>query len=242
MRALAEAVHARGLKLGIYSSPGPKTCEGFEGSWQHEAKDAATYASWGIDFLKYDWCSYEEITPVHTLAELQKPYLVMRDALRAVDRDIVYSLCQYGYGDVWQWGADVGGNLWRSSGDLLDNWSNLESVGFRQAGREIWTRPGHWNDTDMLVVGNVGWGPNLHPTKLTPNEQMLHLALWALQAAPVVHRRGPLHARRVHARAAHQRRSRRRGSGSTRARRIANLEAGSARNIGRGRFRTAPRR
>jgi alpha-galactosidase len=185
MRALAEAVHARGLKLGIYSSPGPKTCEGFEGSWQHEAKDAATYASWGIDFLKYDWCSYEEIAPVHTLAELQKPYLVMRDALRAVDRDIVYSLCQYGYGDVWQWGADVGGNLWRSSGDLLDNWSNLESVGFRQAGREIWTRPGHWNDTDMLVVGNVGWGPNLHPTKLTPNEQMLHLALWALQAAPL---------------------------------------------------------
>ena len=185
MRALADAVHARGLKLGIYSSPGPKTCEGYEGSWQHEASDAATYASWGIDFLKYDWCSYEEIAPVHTLAELQKPYLVMRDAIRAVDRDIVYSLCQYGYGDVWQWGADVGGNLWRSSGDLLDNWSNLESVGFRQSGREIWTRPGHWNDTDMLVVGKVGWGPNLHPTKLTPNEQMLHLALWALQAAPL---------------------------------------------------------
>jgi alpha-galactosidase len=86
---------------------------------------------------------------------------------------------------VWQWGADVGGNLWRSSGDLLDNWSNLESVGFRQAGREIWTRPGHWNDTDMLVVGNVGWGPSLHPTRLTPNEQMLHVALWALQAAPL---------------------------------------------------------
>jgi alpha-galactosidase len=185
MRALADAVHARGLKLGIYSSPGSKTCEGYEGSWKHEAKDAATYARWGIDFLKYDWCSYEEIAPVHTLAELQKPYVVMRDALRAVDRDIVYSLCQYGYGDVWRWGADVGGNLWRSSGDLLDNWSNLESVGFRQAGREIWTRPGHWNDTDMLVVGNVGWGPNLHPTRLTPNEQMLHLALWALQAAPL---------------------------------------------------------
>lgn len=185
MRALADAVHARGLKLGIYSSPGPKTCEGFEGSWQHEASDAAMYARWGIDFLKYDWCSYEDIAPVHTLAELQKPYFVMRDALRSVDRDIVYSLCQYGYGDVWQWGADVGGNLWRSSGDLLDNWSNLESVGFRQAGREIWTRPGHWNDTDMLVVGNVGWGPNLHPTRLAPNEQMLHLALWALQAAPL---------------------------------------------------------
>ena len=185
MRSLADAVHARGLKLGIYSSPGPKTCEDYEGSWQHEQRDAATYASWGVDFLKYDWCSYEEVAPDHSLVELQKPYIVMRDALRTVDRDIVYSLCQYGFGDVWQWGADVGGNLWRSSGDLLDFWSNLQSVGFRQAGREAWTRPGHWNDTDMLVVGSVGWGPNLHPTRLTPNEQMLHVALWALQAAPL---------------------------------------------------------
>jgi alpha-galactosidase len=187
MRSLADAVHARGLKLGIYSSPGPKTCEGFEGSWQHEAQDAATYASWGVDFLKYDWCSYEEMVsaPKAPLPDLQKPYLVMRDALARVDRDIVYSLCQYGYGDVWKWGADVGGNLWRTSGDLLDQWSNLDSVGFRQAGRERWTKPGHWNDTDMLVVGTVGWGPDLHPTRLTPNEQMLHVALWALQAAPL---------------------------------------------------------
>jgi alpha-galactosidase len=185
MRALADAVHARGLKLGIYSSPGAKTCENFAGSLAHEARDAATYARWGIDLLKYDWCSYEDLAPAHTLPELQRPYLLMRDALRGVDRDIVYSLCQYGYGDVWQWGAEVGGNLWRSSGDLLDTWSNLESVGFRQSGRERFTRPGHWNDTDMLVVGNVGWGPNLHATRLTRNEQILHLSLWALQAAPL---------------------------------------------------------
>lgn len=185
MRALADAIHARGLKLGIYSSPGPKTCENFAGSWQHEAQDAATYAKWGIDFLKYDWCSYDEVAKDRSLPELKKPYLVMRDALAQVDRDIVYSLCQYGYGDVWKWGAEVGGNLWRSSGDLLDNWSNLESVAFRQAGREQWTRPGQWNDTDMLVVGTVGWGPNLHATRLTPNEQMLHLAMWAIQAAPL---------------------------------------------------------
>ena len=185
MRKLATAVHTRGLKLGIYSSPGPKTCENFAGSWQHEPRDAATYASWGVDFLKYDWCSYEDLAPDHSLAQLQKPYLVMRDALRGVNRDIVYSLCQYGFGDVWKWGADVGGNLWRSSGDLLDFWSNLQSVGFRQSGRELWTRPGHWNDTDMLVVGSVGWGPNLHPTRLTQNEQLLHVALWALQAAPL---------------------------------------------------------
>lgn len=185
MRALADAVHARGLKLGIYSSPGPKTCEEFEGSWQHEAQDAATFAAWGVDFLKYDWCSYEEIVPDRSLAQLQKPYLVMRDALAHVDRDIVYALCQYGYGEVWKWGAEAGGHLWRSSGDLLDQWANLESVGFRQAGRERWTRPGEWNDTDMLVVGTLGWGPNQRPTRLTPNEQMLHLSLWALQAAPL---------------------------------------------------------
>lgn len=185
MRALADAVHARGLKLGIYSSPGPKTCEGFEGSYGHEAEDAATYAAWGVDFLKYDWCSYEEIALDHSLPELQKPYFIMRDALARVDRDIVFALCQYGYGDVWQWGAAAGGHLWRSSGDLLDQWANLQSVGFRQAGREKWTRPGEWNDTDMLVVGTLGWGPDLRPTRLTPNEQMLHLALWALQAAPL---------------------------------------------------------
>ncbi len=185
MRALADAVHARGLKLGIYSSPGPKTCEDFAGSWQHEAQDAATFAAWGVDFLKYDWCSYEELAGDRSLAELQKPYRVMHEALARVDRDIVYALCQYGYGDVWKWGADVGGHLWRSSGDLLDQWANLESVGFRQAGRERWTRPGEWNDTDMLVVGTLGWGPNLRPSRLTPNEQLLHLSLWALQAAPL---------------------------------------------------------
>jgi len=185
MRTLADAVHARGLRLGIYSSPGPRTCEDFTASYQHEAQDAATFASWGVDFLKYDWCSYEEIAKDHSLLELQKPYAIMRDALARVDRDIVYSLCQYGYGDVWTWGADVGGNLWRSSGDLLDQWANLESVGFRQSGRERWTKPGHWNDTDMLVVGTLGWGPSLRPTRLTANEQMLHLALWSLQAAPL---------------------------------------------------------
>lgn len=185
MQSLADNLHARGLKLGIYSSPGPRTCEGFEGSWQHEARDAATYARWGVDFLKYDWCSYGDVAANDSLAEFKKPYLVMRDALATINRDIVYSLCQYGYADVWEWGAEVGGNLWRTSGDLLDNWSNLQSVGFRQAGRESGTSPGHWNDTDMLVVGTVGWGPNLHPTRLTPNEQMLHVSLWALQAAPL---------------------------------------------------------
>lgn len=185
MKALADYIHSKGLKIGIYSSPGPETCGGFQGSYQHEAQDAATFARWGIDFLKYDWCSYDDIAKDHSLAELKKPYQLMGDALAAQNRDIIFSLCQYGYGDVWKWGGEVGGHLWRTTGDLLDMWANLDSVGFRQAGRERYVSPGRWNDTDMLVVGPVGWGPNLHPTRLTPDEQLLHITLWAMQAAPL---------------------------------------------------------
>jgi alpha-galactosidase len=186
MKALADYVHSKGLKLGIYSSPGPRTCQGLEGSYQHEAQDAATFARWGIDLLKYDWCSYDRIAKDDSLAELQKPYRVMRDGLAKTGRDIVYSLCQYGMGNVWEWGADVGGNYWRTSGDLTDVWSNMSSVGFRQAGREKFSKPGHWTDPDMLVVGKVGWGPNIHDTRLTPNEQITHITLWSLQAAPLL--------------------------------------------------------
>jgi alpha-galactosidase len=125
------------------------------------------------------------VTPERTLEAFQKPYRIMGEALAAQDRDIIFSLCQYGYGDVWKWGGDVGGNLWRTTGDLLDMWANLDSVGFRQAGRGRFVSRGHWNDTDMLVVGPVGWGPNLRPTRLTPDEQLLHLSLWAMQAAPL---------------------------------------------------------
>ena len=186
MKALADYVHGKGLKIGIYSSPGPRTCQGLPGSYQHEEIDARTWAGWGFDLLKHDWCSYERIANDKSLAELQKPYVVMRDALRKVGRDIVYSLCQYGMGNVWEWGADVGGNYWRTSGDLTDVWSNMSSVGFRQAGREKWSRPGHWTDPDMLVVGKVGWGPDIHDTRLTPNEQITHISLWTLQAAPLL--------------------------------------------------------
>jgi len=186
MKALADYVHAKGLKLGIYSSPGPSTCQGLPGSYQHEDIDARTWAEWGIDYLKHDWCSYDRIAADRSIAELQKPYLVMRDALAKVDRDIVYSLGNYGYGNVWEWGDRVGGHLWRTTGDLYDTWPNLESVGFRQAGREKWAGPGHWNDTDMLVVGPVGWGPQLHPSRLTQDEQILHITLWAMQAAPLL--------------------------------------------------------
>jgi alpha-galactosidase len=186
MKALADYVHSKGLKIGIYSSPGPRTCQGLPGSYQHEVIDARTWAAWGFDLLKHDWCSYSQIAKDNSLAELQKPYIIMRDALRKTGRDIVYSLCQYGMGNVWEWGADVGGNYWRTSGDLTDVWSNMSSVGFRQAGREKWSKPGHWTDPDMLVIGKVGWGPNIHDTRLTPDEQITHISLWTLQAAPLL--------------------------------------------------------
>jgi alpha-galactosidase len=186
MKALADYVHSKGLKIGIYSSPGPTTCQGLPGSYQYEEIDARTWAEWGFDLLKHDWCSYERIAKDKSLAELKKPYIIMRDALRKTDRDIVYSLCQYGMGNVWEWGAEVGGNYWRTSGDLTDVWSNMSAVGFRQAGREPWSKPGHWTDPDMLVVGKVGWGPSIHDTRLTPNEQITHISLWVLQAAPLL--------------------------------------------------------
>ena len=110
----------------------------------------------------------------------------MQNALGKANRDIVYSLCQYGMGDVWEWGAEVGGNCWRTTGDITDDWSSMESIGFGQAGHEQFAGPGHWNDPDMLVVGKVGWGPQLHSTRLTPNEQYTHISLWALLASPLL--------------------------------------------------------
>jgi alpha-galactosidase len=186
MKALADYVHGRGLKLGIYSSPGPRTCAGFEGSLGHEAQDAARWAEWGVDFLKYDWCSYKDVAPDDSLAERQKPYRVMRAALDGTGRDIVYSLCQYGMSDVWTWGAEVGGNLWRTTGDITDRWSSVGEIGFRQADHADFAGPGHWNDPDMLVVGTVGWGGEQRRAGLTRNEQISHVTLWALLPAPLL--------------------------------------------------------
>ena len=186
MKALSEYVHGKGLKLGIYSSPGPLTCAGYTASYQHEEQDARRFAEWGIDYLKYDWCSYGGIARDQSLPELKKPYAVMRAALDSVHRDIVYSLCQYGMGDVWEWGAEVGGNCWRTTGDIEDTWESMAGIGFGQAGHEKFAAPGHWNDPDMLVVGWVGWGPQLHPTRLTPHEQMTHITLWSLLCSPLL--------------------------------------------------------
>lgn len=185
MLALSTYVHSQGLKLGIYSSPGPKTCGGYLGSWQHEVQDANTYAKWGIDYLKYDWCSYGDIAPRPDLAEMQKPYRLMFTGLDNSGRDIVFSLCQYGMGDVYNWGTQVGGNLWRTTGDITDTWGSMSSIGFSHDIRAKGARPGGWNDPDMLVVGVLGWG-SPRPTRLTPNEQITHISLWSLLGAPLI--------------------------------------------------------
>jgi alpha-galactosidase len=187
MKSLADYVHSKGLKIGIYSSPGPTTCAGFAASWKHELQDAQQYAAWGFDYLKYDWCSYSDVDDksLPDRERLEKPYKLMDSALRAQNRDILFSLCQYGMGDVWKWGADVGGNCWRTTGDITDSWNSMAGIGFGQNGHEKYAEPGHWNDPDMLVVGKVGWG-NLHPTHLTPSEQYTHISLWCLLDAPLL--------------------------------------------------------
>jgi alpha-galactosidase len=186
MRLLGDSIHVRGLKFGIYSSPGPQTCAGYTGTRDHELDDAHSYAEWGVDYLKYDWCSYDKFAKDTSRAELQKPYRAMRDALNKVPRDIVYSLCQYGMGNVWEWGAEVGGNSWRTTGDITDTWASMSGIGFSQVTNGPFAGPGHWNDPDMLVVGWVGWGPSLHPTNLTPDEQYTHISLWCLLSSPLL--------------------------------------------------------
>jgi alpha-galactosidase len=182
MKALADFVHSKGLKLGIYSSPGPKTCAKFEGSYGHELQDAQTYAAWGIDYLKYDLCGLREQmksagSPEAAHQIMVDAYIKMRDALRSTGRPIVYSLCQYGDDAVWEWGASVGGNLWRTTGDITDRYARMETIGFSQAGLARYATPGHWNDPDMLEVGNGG---------MNTDEYRTHMSLWAILAAPLL--------------------------------------------------------
>jgi alpha-galactosidase len=240
MKALSDYIHARGLKFGIYSSPGPMTCARFTATYEHEDQDAQTYADWGVDYVKYDWCSYGDIAAKITaekyaellspedaanykalseqraaiprgrgrsatqtalnqelgdkiaaltkkmdqdkkaqidLEILQSPYARFRQSLDKVDRDIVYSLCQYGMGNVWAWGDKVGGNLWRTTGDISANWASIQRIGFAQDPLTKYASPGHWNDPDMLEVGNG---------RLTPDENYTHMTLWCVLAAPLL--------------------------------------------------------
>jgi alpha-galactosidase len=182
MKALADYVHAKGLKLGIYSSPGPKTCAGFAGSYGHEEQDAQTYAAWGVDYLKYDLCSFGKImeaagSPEAAHKLMLDAYTKMYIALQRTGRPMVYSLCQYGADAVWHWGAFVGGNSWRTTGDISDKYSSMTQIGFGQAGLAKYAGPGHWNDPDMLEVGNDG---------MNLEEYRTHMSLWALLAAPLL--------------------------------------------------------
>lgn len=194
MKALADYIHSKGLKAGLYSSPGYTTCANYTGSYKFEEKDAQTYAAWGYDYLKHDWCSYGAIA-----SEIRKqpnrpsehevfvhPYRVMGDALLKQDRDILYSLCQYGMGHVSEWGGSVHGNAWRTTGDIVDSWQSMAGIGFSQANLAPFAKPGNWNDPDMLVVGWVGWGPKLRQTRLTYNEQYTHITLWSMLASPLL--------------------------------------------------------
>ncbi len=187
MKALGDWLHERGLKFGIYSSPGDYTCGGYLGSIDHEQQDAESYNSWGIDYLKYDWCGYGREHAKERdkgVASYVRPYLLMQKFLREQPRDIFYSLCQYGMANVWEWGPFVDANSWRTTGDITDTWRSMYDIGFRrQAGLATYAAPGHWNDPDMLIVGKVGWSSNLRDSRLTPDEQYTHITLWTLLAS-----------------------------------------------------------
>ena len=173
MKALCDDIHSLGLKVGIHTSPGPVTCSGREASYGPEQQDAETFAHWGIDFVKYDWCSG---SLVYKPDQMRTAYEKFHQALLRTGRPIVYSLCQYGMQDVWKWGASAGGNMWRTTGDISDNYYHMAYIGFEQNGLEKYAGPGHWNDPDMLEVGNGG---------MSNEEYRTQMSLWCLLAAPL---------------------------------------------------------
>jgi alpha-galactosidase len=185
MKALADYVHSKGLKIGIYSSPGPKTCAGFEASLGHEQQDADLYASWGFDYLKYDLCSFipevmEKQAPHDKVAQMRlmiAAYDKMSKALKSTGRPIVLSLCQYGWDSVWEWAPALGGNLWRTTDDIEPKWDRIYAILGEQFGLAPYAGPGHWNDPDMLEVGNG---------KLSVAENRSHFSMWAMLAAPLL--------------------------------------------------------
>jgi alpha-galactosidase len=172
MKALAAYVHSKGLKIGIYSSPGPKACGGFVGSYGHEEQDAKLFASWDMDYLKYDWCT---AGTVYERSQYPEALRKMSVALAHAGRAMVYSI--HGRGAVWDYSAAQGANLWRTTGDINDTYSRMLAIGFAQQGLEGFAGPGHWNDPDMLEVGNGG---------MKDNEYRMHMTLWSLLAAPLL--------------------------------------------------------
>ena len=203
MKGLTDYIHSLGLKAGLYSSPGPLTCGKCEGSYGHELQDAQSWAEWGFDYIKYDWCSYRDIFTKETgrkhfdndtMEDLSvreayiKPYRLMGECLKKQKRDILYSFCQYGMAHTELWGDKVGGQCWRSWGDLKDSWVWMELAVEGRIHAEHWkyNRPGWWADPDMLIVGQQYSFGSDHPTYLTPNEQYTHISLWAMLGSPLL--------------------------------------------------------
>ncbi len=205
MKALTEYIHKKGLKAGIYTSPGPFTCGEFTGAYEHEEQDARQFAAWGFDFLKYDWCSYGHIATggnatdknirpygqgAPTLEAYQYPYQLMGDILKRQDRDIVFNLCQYGMGDVWKWGAKVGGHCWRTAGDLGFELDRIFDVALRNSEYREYSKPGEWNDPDYIQIGWIGSAKGMGIPELTPmpaNMQYAYMSLWCLMASPLIY-------------------------------------------------------
>ncbi len=189
MKELGEWLHSKGFKFGIYSSPGSRTCGGYLGSYKNELSDATTYSSWGVDYLKYDWCSYQDVFKLEndtSVGAYKKPYIVMQKALKSQPGDMIYSLCQYGMKDVWKWGSDVDGNVWRTTGDISDSWESIFNILSRQENLYSYAGPGHWNDPDMLQIGQLSFSNKPHITGLTPDEQYTQISLWCLLSAPLL--------------------------------------------------------
>ncbi|MEW6072823.1 MAG: NPCBM/NEW2 domain-containing protein [Planctomycetota bacterium] len=190
MAGLAAYIHAQGLRAGLYTSPGPWTCAGYVGAFEHEEADGRRFAAWGFDFLKYDWCSYEGVATGEGRERLERPYRQMADILRGLERDLVLNLCQYGMGEVWEWGGEVGGHCWRTTGDLGNEPGGLlpgfYAIGLSNARHAEHAHPGHWNDPDYILIGWIGGPGGTHvPTTLTGEEQYSYLSMWCLMAAPL---------------------------------------------------------
>lgn len=187
MRSLTDYIHSRGLRAGIYTSPGPTTCAGYEGAFQHEALDAKTFADWGFDLLKYDWCSYKAEAPGRE--GYVRPYRLMGGLLKQQHRDLVFNLCQYGMDKVWEWGQSVGGNSWRTADDLGAGFTLFRDSFDLYAKQKLerYAKPGGFNDPDYLLLGKIA-GPSgtLRSTPFTPNEQYTQVSMWCLLAAPLI--------------------------------------------------------
>jgi alpha-galactosidase len=193
MAALTGYIHSKGLKSGIYATPGNKTCAGYTGSYQHEGQDLRTFAGWGFDFLKYDWCSYGRLIPERTPEACMKPYQLIWEESLKIKRDIVLNLCQYGMADVWKWGASVG-NCWRTTGDLgILEGSSMPPfyyIGLSTAEHWEYARPGGWNDPDYILIGwfrNALKEEEFEKTSLTPDEQYAYMSMWSMMAAPLIY-------------------------------------------------------